>query len=229
MPLDELKNVWAAHTALLERAVAIDERLLRGQLGRRMRLALVPQAAWRALQALLGALAVWFVLPVVASHIEQSLYLFAGGAVVAFLAVFTLASASLCVRALQLDLTAPVVAIQRDFERLRLAEYRATKWALLLGTAAWLPLPLLLLEAFAGHPVLPFVHTPWLVANVVFGLGLLVAGSWWSRRVVERGDCMDAHAPSPRARWWIDALSSRGVRNASRHLDELAMFAREEG
>lgn len=66
------------------------------------------------------------------------------------------------------------------------------------------------------------VDLAWLVANLGFGLGVLVAGRALSRRYVERPDL------APWARRLVDAGSGRGLRVAARHLAELARFERDE-
>jgi hypothetical protein len=54
MQLDDLKAGWAAHTALLERSLAIDERLLREVMLRKVRISLAPYVLVRALEVVVG-------------------------------------------------------------------------------------------------------------------------------------------------------------------------------
>jgi len=116
----------------------------------------------------------------------------------------------------------PVTAIQRAVERIKLVEYRATKWALLGGVVIWLPAVLILFEAVTGVAALARVDLGWLIANLGFGLAVLGLGQAWSKRYVERSDL------GPRARRLVDAISGRSLRSVAMHLAELSTFERDE-
>lgn len=222
MQLDDLKEAWAAHGALLERSLAIDERLLRDLLLRKVRFALAPYVVARALEVSLGIATLGFVLPVLARHLGEPRYVVAGGAAALFAVGVTALSAQLLVRALQLDYGGQVTAIRRAIERLRLAEYRAQKWALLGGVVVWLPTLLVLFEVLTGLAPLAHIDLAFLVANLAFGVALLIVGQVLSRKHVERDDL------GPWALRVVDALSGRGLRVAASHLAELESFEREE-
>ncbi len=222
MQLDDLKEAWAAHGALLERSLAIDERLLREVMLRRVRLALAPYVLWRALEVALCIAALFVVMPVLAAHVAEPRYVVVAGALVVFTVGITAQSAFLIVNGLQLDYGGPVTAIQRDVERLRLVEYRALKWAVLGGVVVWLPAALVLFEALTGVDALARVDLPWLVANLTFGLVVLALGQVLSRKHVERPDL------EPWARRLVEVVSGRALRRAADHLAEFARFEREE-
>jgi hypothetical protein len=221
MQLDDLKEAWAAHGARLERSLAIDERLLREMLLRKVRFALAPYALWRAIEVALGGIATWAIVRVLTGHLDEPRYLVVTGALAVFAVALTALHAYLLVGVLQLDYAGPVTALQRDVERIRLAEYRALKWALLGGCLFWLPVPIVLLEALTGAELLARVQLSWLAANLAVGLALLAAGQMLSRRYVERPGL------GPRARRIVEALSGRGLRSAAGHLAELARFEQE--
>jgi hypothetical protein len=121
-----------------------------------------------------------------------------------------------------IDYAEPVTTIQRSVERIRIAEYRAFKWTLLLGIVAWLPIALILFEALTGFDALARVSLAWLVANILFGFICLGIGQALSRRYLERTDL------NPWARRLVESLSGRAVQTATQHLAELARFARSE-
>jgi hypothetical protein len=187
-----------------------------------VRSALAPYIAWRALEIVLGAAALLLAGSVLAEHAGEPRYLVAGGATLAILAGVTAVNVRALVLGVQLDYGGPVTAIQRAVEGARLAEYRATKWAVLGGVVIWLPAALLLLEAVTGVPALGRVDLAWLIANLAFGIAVLALGLAWSRRYVERP------GRGPRARRVVDALSGRSLRAAAGHLAELARFERDE-
>ncbi len=221
MELDDLKGAWAAHTATLERSLAIQQRLLRESLLRRPRLALAPWMTWRALEVALGVAAIGAAVPVLLAHAGEPRYAVLVGGLLVFAVVMTALSTHLLVRSLALDWGRPVTAIQREVEQIRIAEYRAIKWALLGGVVFWLPALLVLIEVFTGIPALARVDLPWLVANLAFGLGLLGLGQALSRRFVERPGL------GAGARRVIDAVSGRGLRAAAERLAEVGRFEGE--
>lgn len=222
MQLDDMKEAWMAHGALLERSLAIDERLLRELLLRKVRFALAPYVLVRALEVALGVAALVVGMPVLAVHAGEPRYLVVGGALAVFAIGLTAQCAYLLVHALRLDYGRPVTALRREVERLQLVEYRSFKWAVLGGTLLWLPVILVMFEALAGVDALARVHLPFLVGNLAVGLVVLALGHFLSRRYVERADL------GPRAHRIVDALSGWGLRKAAGHLDELARFEREE-
>jgi len=222
MQLDDLKEAWAGHGAMLERSLAIDERLLREVLLGKVRFALAPYVLWRALEVALGIAALVVVMPVLAAHVAEPRYAVVAGALAVFAAGITALCVYLLVKSLKLDYGGPVTAIQRDVERIRLVEYRALKWAVLGGVVAWLPAALVVFEALSGVDALARIDLAWLIANLLFGLAVLGLGHVLSRRYVERSDL------GPRARRLVEALSGRALRSAAGHLAELARFEREE-
>jgi len=222
MQLDDLKEAWAAHGKTLERSLAIDERLLREVMLRKVRFALAPYVLWRALEVALGIAAMLAVVPVLVAHVAEPRYVVVAGALALFTAGITALTAYLLVNGLQLDYDGPVTALQREVEHLKLVEYHAFKWALLGGVLLWLPAVLVLFEALTGVDALARVDLPYLAMNLVIGLVVLALGQAWSRKYVERSDL------SPWARRLVDSLSGRSLRSATGHLAELSSFEREE-
>lgn len=222
MQLDDLKEAWAAHGAVLERSLAINERLLREVMLGKVRSTLAPYVLWRALEVMLGVAGLLLVGPVLVAHAGEPRYVVAGGALLAYLAGITAVTAHLLVQGARLDYGGPVTAIQRTVEHIKRAEYRATKWAVLGGVVIWAPAVLLLFEAVTGIAALARVDLAWLIGNLGFGIAVLALGLAWSKRYVERPDL------GPRARRLVDALSGRALRSAAGHLTELARFERDE-
>jgi hypothetical protein len=222
MQLDDLKHAWAAHGALLEKSLSINEQLLREALMRKTRIALAPYALWRTLEVATGVAIVSVAAPVVIRHLAEPRYAVVGVATSAFIALMTAVSAYLLTKCLTLNYGGPVTAIQREVEGIKRTEYRALKWAVLGGVIAWLPAALILFEGLVGIDALARVNGAWLVGNLVFGVVVLGLGQVLSRRYVEQPDL------GPIARRLADALSGRALRSVSANLAELARFEREE-
>jgi hypothetical protein len=222
MRLDDLKEAWAAHGTMLERSLAINERLLREVMMRKVRRALAPYVLWRALEVVLGIAALLVVMPVLVAHVAEPRYVVAAGALAVYLAGITALSAYLLVHGLGLDYGGQVMAIQRDVARIRGVEYRVLTWAVLGGVVVWAPAALVLFEALTGVDALARADLAWLVANLGFGLVVLVVGRLLSGKYVERPDL------APWARRLVEAVSGRALRSAAGHLAELSRFEREE-
>ncbi len=220
--LHEFQAAWARHGALLERSLAIDERILREMLLRKVRFALLPYVAARAVEVLIGLAVIYAVMSVVVARIVEARYLLVGGALAVFAVGITALCLYLLVSALKLDHDGPVTTIQRSVERIRLVEYLSAKWALLGGITLWLPALLVPFEAVTGIDALARVDARYLAMNLAIGLVILAAGQMLSKRFVERSD------PSPLARRCFEALSPHSLRVAKSHLAELEIFERED-
>lgn len=217
---DDLRSVWAAHGAKLERCLQVNERLLREVLVRKMRWALAPYLGARALAVAVGVGLLAMIAPVVVRHLGEVRYALVGGAAVGFLGALTALTGYLLGRGASVRYERPVAELRGELERLALLEVRSFKWALLGGVVAWLPIALLVLESLSGIDLLARVDGAWLVANLVVGAALLGLGLVVARHLVERSP------ESARASKIIAALSGRGLRQARARLDELAAFER---
>lgn len=222
MQLDDLKEAWAAHGVLLERSLAIDERVLRELLLRKVRFAMAPYALWRLFEVSLGFAALVITLPILVAHRTDARYVLVVGALVGFIAMLTWLTAYLLVSGLRLDYDGPVTSIQREVERIKLVEYHTFKSALFGGVVLWLPALLVLFEAVTGVDALARCHVATLGANLLFGGVVLALGQALARKYVERSDL------SPWARRMVDGVSGWALRRTSGHLAELARFERDE-
>jgi hypothetical protein len=222
MQLDDLKQVWAVHGAVLERSLVINEHLLRETLLRKVRSAFVRFQVVRTLEVAMGIATIVAAVTVLTNHFGDPRYLIVAGGLAILAAYVTGLCAYSLLQTTTIDYADPVTTLQQTVERIRLAEYRAFKWTLLLGIVAWLPIALILFEALTGFDALARVGQAWLIANIMFGVVCLVLGQAMSRRYVERTDL------STWARRLVESLSGRAVQSATQHLAELARFERSE-
>lgn len=221
MELDEIRGVWLAHNENMERSLVISERLLRERTLDTIRFRLLHLQISRWLEVGLGVVAVVVSVIVLTNHLQEPRY----WVVMAGLAIASATITGLCVFSLiqttTIDYASPVVQLQRAIHRIRLAEYRAFKWTLLIGIVAWCPISLIIWELLTGVDALAHVGLEWLVANLFFGLVCLGVGQWLSRRYIERTDL------SPWAQGLLDYLSGHACESIQRQLEELARFERQ--
>jgi hypothetical protein len=230
MELDDLKAAWSKQGQRAASDAGADAstdastdtaRLVARARGRVAR-PLLGHGLFRLGETLIGVAALAVVLPVLVERGGDLRVLVCAGLVVLYALVLTILCAHSCVASLTTRPSDPVLAVQRDLDRLMFVDFAAMQWAVLGGCVVWLPAPLVLLEGLFGAPVLDQVDPSWLAANIAVGLVLalvlhLVARRF-ARRLSGRGD-----APVPRI---VEALAGRGLVRAAQRLREVRAFQR---
>jgi len=221
MQLDDMKAAWATQGAQIDRLLDVNEQLLRDVTMRKVRSSLIPYLLWRAVEVAVGAAMTVLSGMVLSRHIEDVLYVTIVGAMFLFAVFMTATTLRLMVRALYLDHGEQVSDMQHAVAKLKLAEFHTLKWALLGGVVLWLPAILVLIEALVGADVLSQVPLAWLLANVAFGLAVLVLGQYLAKKYV------DTKERAPWQQRFLDYASGRQLTAIGRHIDELSAFSRE--
>jgi len=216
MELDQLAAQWQENTRMLERCLRLNleavraSRLARVETGtRRLGRTLRWQLSVNALAAaLLGRFA--------GDHLGEPWPLLAAlvllAAVVAHLAV----DGRQLVALRQLDLERPIAATQAELEGLRVGRARLVRWTLLASPLLWVPLVVVVVRAALG---LDLTGSPWLWANLAFGVAALGVG-------LAAGPALEARlARAPALRELVRDLTGRNLAAA---LDAAAVVARFE-
>jgi hypothetical protein len=214
-----------------------NEHLLRNVTTRKIHSSLLPYMVWRTFEVAVGAAATALSGMVLSRHLDDWLYVTVAGSVLMFAILMTATTIALMVRAMQLDHGEQVSDVQKRVATLKLAEFRAFKWALFGGVVLWLPALLVVIEALTatvsgansglehshtnGTQLLRQVPLPWLFANMAFGLAVLALGHLWAKKHV------DTKLRSPGGQRLLDYASGRQLASISRDLDELSAFSRE--
>lgn len=94
---------------------------------------------------------------------------------------------------------------------------------LVVAPLAWIPLLIVALKGFFGVDTYAVFSFPWLSANVVFGLVVVLVAVWASRRYADRV------TNSSVLRWLMDNLAGRDLRTATAFLRSLAQFEEAAG
>jgi hypothetical protein len=119
------------------------------------------------------------------------------------------------------DPGAPVVALQKRTESLRIQRLRATKLTLLVAPLLWIPMLIVGLKGFLGVDAYAIFDHAWLAANLLFGLAVIPLAVWISRRYADRME------RSPLVRRVMRDLAGYNLNAAQEYLGKLARF--EEG
>jgi hypothetical protein len=221
MELDELKNLWQQTERRLEAmapALRLHQRLARaGALDRvRSKIRLNHLVLWYEV-AFGGAVAL-----LVGSYLVDHLgeIRFAAPAAVLHLgAILTIGFAAWQLVALgQIDYGGPVLEIQRRLAELRVVRARGNRWLLLSAPLLWALLIVVVPHGLIGLDVYRAFGSAWVGANLLFGLAVLAAAAWASRR-------FPAWFGSSRLlRGLGDDLTGRRLAAASGFLNDIAAF-----
>lgn len=220
--MDDLRTIWTTHADQLARHLRLNERALRTTIVDRTATTMSRYASWGWLQLGLAAFGILANGTFLVGHLGDTPYLLSSIALQLYLTLHLGLAIYRLVLVHGIDYAASVTAMQRAIERVKIVEYHGFKWALLLGVMLWVPALAVLVKGLLGVDFYAEVSSPWVIANVVFGLVVLLAGQLLARRFVERPG-MSAFARS-----LVDNLSGYRLRRASRFLDELAAFENDE-
>ncbi len=224
MEFDELKTLWKEtdrRLSALEPALRLNLRLARaGTLDQtRSKLRFVRLVLWYEVG--FGVLAVLLVGSYLFDHLGTVRFALPAAAL-HLGAILTLGFAARQLVALgQIDYAGPVVAIQRRLAELRVVRARSNRWLLLSAPLLWALLIVVVPHGLVGLDVYRSFGLPWVAGNFVFGLAILGAAAWVTRRFPA------SSRSSAFLRWLGDDLTGRKVAVASGFLDDVVAFEAE--
>jgi hypothetical protein len=220
MELDELKDTMRA----LEQRLARESRLNLEARQEHVRLR-AHRSVWPVYLQAAGLVAIGVFLalligPFWVSHLDQ-LHLLAAGVIVYIYAVAMIVRGARMLSLLwTMDLGAPVLAVQEQLARARLAYIRG---GLVIGLPwwfLWMPVAMLLF-AIQGYDLYASTSRVWFVSNVVVGVVGMLATLWFCRARWYRPDYA-AQARALEGEW-----GGRRLLHVQGFLDELAEFQKE--
>lgn len=207
MELDALKAAWREHERKLDASVALNLHVARALELDRTRKAVRRAAALPLFELVCDAILVLLFGSFVGDHWREAAMLAPG--LVLFVAAVALVAVGVrqLVLAAGIDYDAPVVAIQRDVERLAALRLAKTRAILLAVPLAW---PLLLIvgaKGLVGIDAYAAFGVPFVAAQFAFGVVALVALVAIGRRLESRAfwrrlrnDVVGANLAAARAR-----------------------------
>jgi hypothetical protein len=129
-----------------------------------------------------------------------------------------------------LDYSLPVVTVQKTLGGLRILRIRTSKWVMMLSFLLWAPLLIVVFESLFGIDLWQVLAAAgprdefflaWVVANVLFGLGIVLVALWLSHRYANRMD------RSPIIKRLMDDFAGRSLTKAQASLDAIVRFETE--
>jgi hypothetical protein len=186
MELDELKTRWQVQDKKLDECIRLNQRVLRESILNKAETALkrLSRLLWfELLLNVAGAIAVG---SFIGDHLLEPRFLVPALAIqLGFIALIIGAGRQLAAIA-RVDYAAPIVTIQKRLESLRIERIHTVQWTLILSPLAWMPLFIVAMQGLFGVDVYTAFPSAWLVANVVFGLAVIVIAVWVSRSYGDR-------------------------------------------
>ena len=186
MELEDLKKTWEERDRRLDAAIRVNTGMLGVAITSRAETAMrrLSRLLWLELLSL-GVIVLWLG-SFAADHVAELRFLVPAAA----LGICTIARAIACIRQLAgsgaIDYGAPIVAIQRRLESLRVQRIRAVTVTLLLAPLLWTPLLIVALQGLAGVDAWAVLSRGWLAANLLLGVAVIPLAVWLSRRYAER-------------------------------------------
>lgn len=220
MELDELKDTIRTVEQHLARESRLELQVRQEHARLCAQRSLWPVYLQGAVVAAIGILLALVVGPFWVSHLDQPHLLAAGVIVHVYAVAMIVRGARMLTLLWTMDLAAPVLAVQEQLARARLAYIRG---GLIIGLPwwfLWMPVAMLLF-AMRGFDLYASTSRAWFVTNVVVCVVGMLATLWFSRALWYRPDDA-AQARALEGEW-----SGRRLLNVQRFLDELAEFQKE--
>ena len=221
MELQDLQDRWAVYDRKLEASLRLNTTLLRRTGLNQVESSLQPLSRSIVFE-LLGSLGVVVLLGMfLADHFTEVRFLAPAVALDLFALYLVIASVRQLVALDRMDYSAPIVALQKQLEQLRIDRIRTTKWTLVLSPLLWTPLLIVSLEGVFGLDAYRLLDGTWLAANLLFGVVFLAVMVWAARRLGDR------FKGSPFVQRLLDDVAGRSLSAAAGFLKARAQFEEE--
>ena len=222
MELEDLKRRWEAQDGKLETSLRLNTRLLRDSVLARAETALGGLSRLLRIELLVNLGAAFCTGSFLATHLTQTRFLVPGVTLHLCVIALLIAGVRQLVALRTVDLGAPIVAIQRQMETLRIERIRATTYALVASPLLWTPLLIVALEGLFGVDAYTAIGVPYLLANLALGVLVVVLAVWISRRYAERMD------RSPLAQRVMRHLAGQSLTSAAAFLSSISEFEHDQ-
>jgi hypothetical protein len=222
MELDDLKERWKEMDRRPDQSVRFDAAFM-GALAankvdtatRRLSRLLTFELAVNVVAAVwLGSFSV--------RHLTEPRFLVPGLVLHAGIVALLVTGARQLVATQAVDYGASVIQVQKRLVELHAVRVRSTVWTLVLAPLAWTPLQIVALKGFLGIDAYAALGGFYLLANALFGVGVLGVSLWASRRFSDR------MKGSPLIQRLTRDLSGRSLADAISSLASLSGFEKDD-
>ena len=222
MELDELKQKWAEHDLKLDVSIRLSRHLLTSARMDPARSALRRMASFLCLEAVVAFAVIVALGSFIGDHFGSPRFV-VPAVVLDVFEIATLIGLGQQLRlTLDIDYGKPIAAIQKQLAVLRILSVRSTQWTLLLAPLLWTPLLIVALKGLGGVDVYQVLGSSYLVANLLFGMGVIPLGIWLSKAFADR------MGGSPIMRTLMRSLAGYNLNEATDFLSRVSDFEEEE-
>lgn len=221
MDIEELKELWGESNRRLEASTRLNTQLLAHANLDKAGTSLNRLARGIWFEVLLNFVALIALGAFAADHLREPRFFAPALALGAYALALLAAGVRQIVAIERIDYDAPVVAIQAQLERLRLARVRASIWTLLFAPLMWVPLLIVAARGLFGVDVYSAAAPGWLIANALFGLAVIPLAIAIARRF---GGTIEGSAVVQRL---AGTISGRNLTAALEAVDALRRFEAE--
>ena len=218
MELDDFKRSWEAHDRKLDTLIRLNQDILRHAVLDRARRPLRRLSGLLSVGLLFDVLTVAWLGSFLWDHAAEARF-FLPAAALDLCAILLLA---LRIRQLtilaRIDYGAPILAMQKTLAELRIDRIRTTMLTLVVAPLLWPPLLVVGFKALLGVDAYAAFGLPWLLANLAFGVLVILVARWIARRYAGRFDS------SPLAQRLMRDLAGYNLSAAMDKLSSLAAF-----
>ena len=222
MELDDLKRRWEDQDHRLEDAIRLNTRLLQasvlGKAGTSLRG--LSRLLWFELLA--NLVAAFWLGAFLANHVSEPRFLIPAAALDLSVIALIVAGVRQLAALRSLDYGAPIVAIQKRLESLRVERIRAVMATLLFAPVLWTPLFIVALKGLFSVDAYAAFGAGSLIANLLLGLLVIPLAVWISKRYEAR------MRGSALVRRLMRTLAGRSLDSAAAFLDSISDFERTE-
>lgn len=221
MELDDMKRRWDDQDRRLDASIRLNTRLLQASVLGKAETSLRGLYRLLWLELLTNLLAAFLLGSFLANHVSEPRFLIPA-AVLHLCIIGLLVSGVRQIVALKaIDYSAPIIVIQKRLESLRVERIRAVRLTLLFAPLLWTPLMIVALKGLVGVDAYAF-GAPFLIANLLFGLLLISAAVWISKRHEAR------MKSSPFVQSVMRTLAGSSLASAAGFVRSIAEFEKDE-
>ena len=214
--LDEMQAKWADYNTKLDTSIKLSQQILTEKRlgGTKWRLHWVTFEL--ALEIAGNSIATLLIGQFAFAHRTEAKYLVPAILLQIFAIAILNGNVRQCILASTIDYSKPIVTIQKQVERLQVLRANCTKWTLICSPLVWVLLAIVSLKYFVGVDAYQ-VGANVIVANILFGLSILVLGFWLSRR----------YKKHPKMQALMGHLAGSNLAKAVESLESLELFEAE--
>ncbi len=221
MELESMRSQWTALNDKVEVLLHMNQMAMKAATLRQADTALHRFRRGIMAELIVNGIGALLLVPFIGAHLTEPLFLAPAVLLFVFMLLHVAFGAHQWITLSRLDFGGPVVQLQRALAKLRVRRIRVTKWTFWVAPLLWVPLLIVALKGMLRIDVYATFSTAWLIANLIFGVLVIVVLYFVSRHYADRMD------RCPRLQRVMDDIAGHDLNAATELLNEVAQFEKE--